>query len=550
MAMNYARHYQTQVTPQTQKIPNTAQVPNNAGGFVWAVDDWKRLDRFLILGTEGGTYYVGERELTVSNAEAVVRCILSDGVRVVNRLVEISEAGRAPKNDPALFVLAMCAKMGDEPTRKAALGAVGQVARIGTHLFHFVEYITAFKGVGGGKWNRSMRTAFSKWYTDKSVSDLAYQVVKYQSRDKWSHRDILRLCHVQPTSDAVQNMFKWIVKRDEWEQSDVTPKTIVGFEKAKVATTEKEIVALIKEYQLPREAIPTTFLNSKIVWESMLPTMGLTAIIRNLGKMSAIELIKPMSKAAAFIVSQLTNPELIKKSRLHPMSILIAMRQYGAGKGLRGSLEWTVNSNVMNALDEAFYLAFGNVTTTGKRVMLALDVSGSMADAYIGNSTLSARDASAAMAMVIARTEPQHCVTIFSTGGDKVMTSSNGGFTRSAIGYYDITPRQRLDDVIDKVRNLPFNGTDCSLPMLFALKEKLEIDTFIIFTDSETYAGNIHPSQALQDYRRKMGLNSKLIVVAMTSNGFTIADPNDSGMLDVVGFDTATPNLITDFMGE
>jgi len=33
----------------------------------------------------------------------------------------------------------------------------------------------------------------------------------------------------------------------------------------------------------------------------------------------------------------------------------------------------------------------------------------------------------------------------------------------------------------------------------------------------------------------------------MTSNGFTIADPSDAGMLDVVGFDAAAPALIADF---
>ena len=33
----------------------------------------------------------------------------------------------------------------------------------------------------------------------------------------------------------------------------------------------------------------------------------------------------------------------------------------------------------------------------------------------------------------------------------------------------------------------------------------------------------------------------------MDSNGFSIADPNDAGMLDVVGFDSATPALMADF---
>ena len=35
----------------------------------------------------------------------------------------------------------------------------------------------------------------------------------------------------------------------------------------------------------------------------------------------------------------------------------------------------------------------------------------------------------------------------------------------------------------------------------------------------------------------------------MTSTGFSIADPNDAGMLDIVGFDSAGPALISGFIG-
>lgn len=38
----------------------------------------------------------------------------------------------------------------------------------------------------------------------------------------------------------------------------------------------------------------------------------------------------------------------------------------------------------------------------------------------------------------------------------------------------------------------------------------------------------------------------KLVVVGMVSNGFSIADPDDAGMLDVVGFDAAAPQVIAD----
>ena len=84
--------------------------------------------------------------------------------------------------------------------------------------------------------------------------------------------------------------------------------------------------------------------------------------------------------------------------------------------------------------------------------------------------------------------------------------------------------------------------------MLYALEKRLEVDAFVIYTDSETWAGQIHPVQALRQYRERMGIAAKLVVVGMVSNGFSIADPNDAGMLDIVGFDTAVPALIADFV--
>src|SRR5690349_2711410 len=155
---DFTKHVSTRLrllaTPQAEAIPGTTQVPNSAGGYVWAVDHWTRLDRFLVLGSEGGTYYIRERPLTQENAKAVVECLAEDGARVVHRVVEISESGRAPKNDPALFVLAMAAGLGDAETRAAALAALEKVARTGTHLFHWLQYVTAFRG-----WGRGVRKA-------------------------------------------------------------------------------------------------------------------------------------------------------------------------------------------------------------------------------------------------------------------------------------------------------------------------------------------------------------------------------------------------------
>jgi 60 kDa SS-A/Ro ribonucleoprotein len=504
------------------------QVKNNAGGFVFAVDDWKRLDRFLILGSEASTYYVKAPELTRRNADAVLRCIQEDGARVVKQITEVSQAGRAPKNDPALFALAMCIKLGDLQTRKAAAQALPMVARIGTHLFHFAAFVEQFGG-----WGRLTRRAVADWYTERGLEGIAYQAVKYQQRDGWSHRDLLRLSHPKPPHEGFNTLFHWIVRG--WPDVGPGPHPdlplIWAFERAKRAD-EKETINLIREYRLTREMVQTKHLNSSAVWEALLEKMPLTAMVRNLGKMSQVGLLAPMSNASRAVCEKLRNGEYLTRSRVHPLSVLVALKVYRQGHGMRGKLSWSPVAGVVDALDGAFYLAFGNVKPTGKRLMLALDVSGSMSSYGIAGMPITPREASAAMALVTARTESEYLIC---------------GFSDQFV-QLNISPRQRMDDVIRVVSVLPFNRTDCALPMLAAMQNSLSLDGFVIYTDNETWSGSVHPFQALQEYRRRTGISAKLATVGMTSSGFTVADPNDAGMLDCVGFDTSAPNVIADFL--
>jgi 60 kDa SS-A/Ro ribonucleoprotein len=106
----------------------------------------------------------------------------------------------------------------------------------------------------------------------------------------------------------------------------------------------------------------------------------------------------------------------------------------------------------------------------------------------------------------------------------------------------------RLEQAIHYLARLPFGATDCALPMLWSLQNRLEVDAFVIYTDSETWYGEVHPAEALWHYREATGIPARLVVVGMLANPFSIADPNDAGMLDVVGFDPNTPSAIAEFV--
>jgi 60 kDa SS-A/Ro ribonucleoprotein len=535
--------FSTKATPQREPIPGSAQVPNSAGGHAWQLDDWARLDRFLILGSEGGTFYIGERELTLQNADIVRRCIAADGIRTIARIVAISDSGRAPKNDPAIFSLAMAAKLGDEPTRRAAYAALPKVCRIGTHLMHFAEYAQGFGG-----WGRGMRKAIGNWFNGKPAADLAFQLAKYKSRDGWSSRDLLRLAHPRAASPSHDRLFAWAVKGElpEGAASDPALALIVAMDELAKTTDVKAAAKLIRDARLPRECVPTELLTHAEIWDALLANMPMTAMIRNLATMTRVGLIAPGSAAATRVAEQLTDGKRLKSARVHPIAILAALLTYKAGRGVRGSGTWAPVATIVDALDAAFYASFGLVEPAGKRMLLALDVSGSMhGGAIAGVPGLTPAVGSAAMAMVTAASE-RGCTCVGFTAASNGYGGQWGGGS-SGITTLSISPRQRLDDVVAEIAKLPMGGTDCALPMLWAQQHRVDVDTFCVYTDSETWAGNVHPAQALRAYRDARGIPAKLVVVGMTSNGFSIADPDDAGMLDVVGFDTATPPVIADF---
>src|SRR6478736_4753931 len=324
--MRYLSKHRTRRVAQRVPLPGSTQIPNSAGGFAWAVDDWTRLRRFLVLGSEGGSYYAGEWKLTRENALAVERCLTADGPRAVAEIVRTSETGRAPKNGPALFALAMAAGADDELTRKAALDALPRVARTGTHLFQFAQFVEGFRG-----WGRSLRRAVGCWYSAKTVDSLAYQAVKYRQREGVAHRDLLRLAHPagsvsagNPTlgvSDEHARLFEWIARGGD---ADGLPRIVEGFVLAQEAENAARSAELVREYGLPREAVKSEHLSSSEVWEALLEDMPMTALVRNLATMTRVGVLDTGSAGTEKAVERLGDADRIRRARVHPIAFLSA----------------------------------------------------------------------------------------------------------------------------------------------------------------------------------------------------------------------------------
>jgi 60 kDa SS-A/Ro ribonucleoprotein len=251
------------------------------------------------------------------------------------------------------------------------------------------------------------------------------------------------------------------------------------------------------------------------------------------------------------VVNHLKNREVIKKARIHPVHVLTAWFTYRKGHGKLSKHTWVSNREIIKALEEMFYLSFKNIEPTGKRICFLIDCSGSMCSPSLCEGVTCAESA-ALLAMIFARSEttketsPDHSFYLFTSksGGGCVYTSKTGLTDVSDV----IDAKAEFVNVVAACQRSDWGSTDISMGILEALKYKRKYDAFVVITDNDVNSG-IKPSEAMKQYRTGMKMpTTKLVVVATQGSDYTIADPSDPFMMDMVGFDAHGPKILQDFI--
>lgn len=518
------KNYSKNITNQPQSSPifgRTDMVKNNAGGYVFEITPQQRLERFLLIGSEGGTYYVDERELTEENAQNVVNLIKTNGLEVVKTVVNFAVGNRATKADAGLFVLALCTTYGNEDVKTAAYSAISTVCKTSTHLFLFLSNIQNLRG-----WSSGLRKGVAKFYTNLTTDKLAYQLVKYRNRAGFTHADALRLSHPKAKNDLQNTLFKYAVGKTT--EVEVDQPLIQAFGKAQ-QSKGKELVNLIAEGRLTWEMIPTEALNDVDVLTALLPNMPLTALMRNLNRFAYNGMTNGNTTTTKAIVAKLTNEENVKKSGIHPINIINGMLTYSTGRGALGNKTWDVNQNIVDALADTYELAVKSVVPTGKSILIGVDISGSMS-AGVAKTQMSCAQVANVLALTILKTEKNAELVWFDTN-----------LIPAKIG--------RRNSVDDAIRLAPHGGgTDCAQPLIHAANTLNHYDAIIIFTDNETWAGQRHALDVLNSYRRTVNQNVKVIEVALVANASSVMPEDDPNLLRVVGFDSSVTEVINEFL--
>lgn len=514
-------------TPQTSPIPGreSEMVQGRSGGFMFDSGDWQLLRRCLLVGTAQSTYYAGKQELTQDFVSVINKAIRLDPSKVASEILYASE-GRSINNSAAIFALVLLSMDKSSEAKKYFKEIFPKVVRTGSHFYEWLNYTKSLRGFG-----KIVKEVGKGWLSNPNVRNLTYQLLKYQQRSGFSHRDALRLFHVHPPTKEHEELFHWVVKGWDELPGEIPNEAIsqiwwYEWLKRNPSETDNAIV----KGRLTHEMVAPVGKMDKQAWQLLFNEMPIGAMLRNLGSLTQLGVLRAdETENIDRVESVLNNKEHLKKGRIHPIDALKALKTYNsAGRLGRSKKTWEVVGRIVDILETTVRLSFELLEPTGKVFLHAVDVSGSMSYGVVDSIGLSCCEIATAMALATAKSEKNYMIRGFSTQFVDLKITKNDTFLSA----------------LKKAQLNNFGGTDASVAYEWMIKNKFKADIVCFWTDSESWAGNSHPAQALAKYRKRVNPDIKAVYVTLAPYGITLVDPNDPNSWDLGGFDPSIPRLI------
>lgn len=507
-----------------QQLPG--QVRNDAGGFVYKMSDMDRLMQFLILGTTN-SHYVDSETMLVRNIADVYDIAFREPNKTLDTIAEVNLRGNSQKHSALILAAAMLLFHPDGAIRHKAKNTLIPLIRTGYHALTYLNYINALRNfekeagrnVGFGRAKTGVLKSFIE---NQSSRSLVLLRIKYHNRDGRRLEDIFNFAHpnLKKVGREEELIGRWIMDNlDEktelalqWlaDEGSEPIRQIIAWAKINNSEiTTAEAAKLIRNHQLPREAVPTHLLKSVEVWQALLPSMPIHALIRNLSVMinngtADVELDT--------IMERLSDIQALKRQRVIPMDILKA---WGVLKGNPKAMQHSITAQ----LEQTFFDLLKIQDKVNANVLVAVDVSGSMGIFLNDSNRGGIKAIQAATGMAFAFQSAFTNVDII-------------GFDYS---LHDIHNKRTLDE--DSAWHDWGGGTAPSLITSWMKNQPVNYDAVIFITDNDAWIGQ-HAQAEMQKYRAVRNLNTVMMVNATASQGYSLADSTDPLSLDMPGFNS------------
>ena len=279
-----------------------------------------------------------------------------------------------------------------------------------------------------------------------------YTLAKYAGTKKSvKMKDLIILCHPKPKSEAQANLFKRCIE-------------------------DKLEIPVTWETELSANG------NNAETWEKLIDSgkVGYMALLRNLRN-----IIKANPANIEKVFNTIENPEAVRRSKQLPFRFLSAYK----------SILDITGSRALDALENAVEASVNNMQKLSGTTVIAIDISGSMADKISAKSEMRCYEIAMLLGMLANRLCENSIVYTFDTAIRKLPVYSKAGILFSATHSVFCG-----------------GGTNMALPFQKMIDDNIKADRIIVLSDNECNDGitwyNHKSVQSLADeYRRISGQN-------------------------------------------
>jgi 60 kDa SS-A/Ro ribonucleoprotein len=432
------------------------------------------------------------------------------------------------------------------PRRKTFFhSAFNKVVKTPGDLLDFVAVIGSIrKGKGFG---RTVKRAINNWLTGEGSETRQnglsqYHAIKYGGGDsskKWTLKDVIKISHPIPKNDTQSWLFKYLT------QGELNPnlEQINAVEQLKRLSTQKKelelavfeanVNQLIDVGRLPYEIVTGIIKPTVKIWEQLMRQMPIFALVRNLNTLSEAGVFNSKDNVD-WAVGQLTNPDIITRSRMLPFRFSTAYDNF------KGSL------TIKNALKTSLDLSLSNMDMLPGKNAYFLDVSGSMSGNYLQIGSLlgiaAVKKSSDSMFLCfgselkLPEVDPRDTVM---TNMDKCKKVFGGGTS------IDLCIKHLFGIVGKTVNKNVFGGSgyNSRFPESEKTTTPVSVDNIVIITDEQQNSGSSVVAY-FREYRKKVNKNAKLFIIDIAPYDSRMANQNEPGVTFIYGWSDSVLSIL------
>jgi len=248
-----------------------------------------------------------------------------------------------------------------------------------------------------------------------AVSDLfnEYTYEKYGKNGEWTLADLLDLTHPGHRADWQADLWMHALG-ERHNRGEAIPDSLLQLQRRRdvmripqdqrrAYLAREDGKDMLKAAGITWESM-TGWLGGELdasFWESVIPSMGYMALLRNLRNFERAGISQATRKA---VQARLSDPEEVAKSRQFPFRFLSAYKAIES--------DWWGE-----ALSDALDASVGNLPKFAGRTLILSDTSGSMAGTISGKSSVSRLEVAALFAVALARSGSEVDLYGFAGGG-------------------------------------------------------------------------------------------------------------------------------------